>query len=41
LENGIQVRGWGWTPVFTGVTIRRERRKGQLSKSLGFEPRVV
>jgi len=42
LKNGIQVKGMrGWTPVFTGVTVRRERRKGQLCKSLGFEPRVV
>jgi hypothetical protein len=25
LENGIQVmRGLGWTPVFTGVTIKSE-----------------
>jgi hypothetical protein len=24
LENGIQVEGIGWTPVFTGVTKRPE-----------------
>jgi hypothetical protein len=35
-----RLRGWGWTPVFTGVTIKTGCA-GMTDKSDDFEPRIV
>ena len=36
VEAGIQVKAWGWTPVFTGVTIIHHSRVRGNDKMAGY-----